>query len=107
MSSPDLRADAPLDPRRTVRRGGAPDAAPDPSQPEVASPKKRKDRDSTAKTRRRRRRRGALGALTVLVVGGGLAGSGCRSVQARSTSSAAVPTGTRVQLQPSCCDWMP
>ena len=40
-------------------------------------------------------------------VGGGLAGSGCRSAQARSTSSAAVPTGTRVQLQPSCSDWMP
>ena len=73
MTTPDLRADAPLDPRRSARRGAAPGPAPQPPEAEATPPgKPGRQRDNSAKAKRRRRRRGLLSVLGVMVLGGGL-----------------------------------
>ncbi|GGJ11401.1 penicillin-binding protein 1A [Neoroseomonas lacus] len=70
MTPPDLRADEPLDPRRTARRGAAADAAPPPDGA-AAPPKKEK----SARTKRRRRGLGLFRLLFMILVIGGLVGS--------------------------------
>ena len=70
MSSPELRADAPLDPRRRRPRDGAP--PPSGATPAEAAPTEKPRRE---KRRRRRRGFGLFRLLFILLVGGGLVGS--------------------------------
>ena len=65
MSPPDLRAEEPLDPRRTARRVPAADHAP---QPEGGPPR----REKPARAKRRRRGIGLFRLLFMVLVVGGL-----------------------------------
>ncbi len=71
MTTPELRADAPLDPRRTGRRGAAPGQPPTPDQPPQDAPR----REKPARTKRRRRGFGLFRLLFMILVVGGVVGS--------------------------------
>jgi penicillin-binding protein 1A len=71
MTSPDLRAEGPLDPRRRRRRGDAPSPASEPAAAASTAPPARPRRER----RRRRRGLGLFRLLLLLVVAGGLVGS--------------------------------
>jgi len=71
MTSPDLRAEGPLDPRRRRRRGDAPPPASEPAAAASTAPPARPRRER----RRRRRGLGLFRLLLLLVVAGGLVGS--------------------------------
>lgn len=71
MTTPDLRADAPLDPRRTARRGAAPGHDPQPEPAPEGAPR----REKPPRAKRRRRGFGLFKFLFLLLLVGGMVGS--------------------------------
>lgn len=71
MTTPELRADAPLDPRRTARRGAAPGHDPQPEPAPEGAPR----REKPPRAKRRRRGFGLFKFLFLLLLVGGMVGS--------------------------------